>query len=407
MSSLNAGDTALVLISAALVALMTPGLAFFYGGLVRRKNVLSIMMQSFVSMGIVTILWVLVGFSLSFSGDNWGIVGNFQYLFLSGVGFTPSPTYGPTIPFLAFFLFQEMFAIITPALITGAFADRVNFKSYLIFLVLWSVLVYIPFTYWVWGGGFLARLGVVDFAGGIVVHLSAGFAALASVFVVGKRVMLPGEKSGPHNIAFMALGTGLLWFGWFGFNGGSALAANGVAATAFVNTDIAGSLAMVAWLLISWVRDGRPSMTGALTGAVAGLATVTPAAGYVQPWAAAIIGLLASLVCYLAVQFRMRRDWDDALDVWGVHGVGGALGIVLTGVFASAAVNGVSGLVEGNVNQFVVQVLAVVITATYSFLVTLGILKLLNLFEPVRVTAEVEAQGLDAIQLGETAYDLA
>ena len=407
MSSLNAGDTALVLISAALVALMTPGLAFFYGGLVRRKNVLSIMMQSFVSMGIVTILWVLVGFSLSFSGDNWGIVGNFQYLFLSGVGFTPSPTYGPTIPFLAFFLFQEMFAIITPALITGAFADRVNFKSYLIFLVLWSVLVYIPFTHWVWGGGFLARLGVVDFAGGIVVHLSAGFAALASVFVVGKRVMLPGEKSGPHNIAFMALGTGLLWFGWFGFNGGSALAANGVAATAFVNTDIAGSLAMVAWLLISWVRDGRPSMTGALTGAVAGLATVTPAAGYVQPWAAAIIGLLASLVCYLAVQFRMRRDWDDALDVWGVHGVGGALGIVLTGVFASAAVNGVSGLVEGNVNQFVVQVLAVVITATYSFLVTLGILKLLNLFEPVRVTAEVEAQGLDAIQLGETAYDLA
>jgi Amt family ammonium transporter len=405
MSNLNSGDTALVLISAALVALMTPGLAFFYGGLVRRKNVLSIMMQSFISMGIVTILWVLVGFSLSFSGDNWGIIGNFQYLFLRGVGFTPSPTYGPTIPFLAFFLFQEMFAIITPALITGAFADRVNFKSYLVFLVLWSVLVYIPFTHWVWGGGFLARLGVVDFAGGIVVHLSAGFAALASVFVVGKRVMVPGEKSGPHNIAFVALGTGLLWFGWFGFNGGSALAANGIAAMAFVNTDIAGSVAMVTWLLISWARDGKPSMTGALTGAVAGLATVTPAAGYVQPWAAAIIGLLASLVCYLAVQFRMRQDWDDALDVWGVHGVGGALGIVLTGVFASAAVNGVSGLIEGNLNQFVVQVLAMAITATYSFLVTLGILKVLNLFEPVRVSAEVEAQGLDEIQHGETAYD--
>jgi ammonium transporter, Amt family len=407
MSNLNSGDTALVLISAALVALMTPGLAFFYGGLVRRKNVLSIMMQSFISMGIVTIIWVLVGFSLSFSGDNWGIIGNFQYLFLRGVGFTPSPTYGPTIPFLAFFLFQEMFAIITPALITGAFADRVNFKSYLIFLVLWSVLVYIPFTHWVWGGGFLAKLGVVDFAGGIVVHLSAGFAALASVFVVGKRVMVPGEKSGPHNIAFVALGTGLLWFGWFGFNGGSALAANGIAAMAFVNTDIAGSVAMVTWLLISWARDGKPSMTGALTGAVAGLATVTPAAGYVQPWAAAIIGLLASLVCYLAVQFRMRQDWDDALDVWGVHGVGGALGIVLTGVFASAAVNGVSGLVEGNLNQFVVQVLAMAITATYSFLVTLGILKVLNLFEPVRVSAEVEAQGLDEIQHGETAYDRA
>ena len=407
MNNLNAGDTALVLMSAALVALMTPGLAFFYGGLVRRKNVLSIMMQSFISMGIVTMLWVMVGFSLSFSGDNWGIIGNFQYLFLSGVGFAPNPTYGPTIPFLAFFLFQEMFAIITPALITGAFADRVNFKSYLIFLVLWSVLVYIPFTHWVWGGGFLARLGVVDFAGGIVVHVSAGFAALASVFVVGKRVMVTGERSGPHNIAFVALGTGLLWFGWFGFNGGSALAANGVAAIAFVNTDIAGSVAMVTWLLISWARDGKPSMTGALTGAVAGLATVTPAAGYVQPWAAAIIGLLASLVCYLAVQFRMRQGWDDALDVWGVHGVGGALGIVLTGVFASAAVNGVSGLVEGNVNQFVVQVLAMAITATYSFLVTLGILKVLNRFEPVRVSAEVEAQGLDEIQLGETAYDRA
>ena len=407
MANLNSGDTALVLMSAALVALMTPGLAFFYGGLVRRKNVLSIMMQSFISMGVVTILWVLFGFSLSFSGDNWGLIGNFQYLILTGVGIAPSPTYGPTIPFLAYFLFQEMFAIITPALITGAFADRVNFKSYLIFLVLWSVLVYIPFTHWVWGGGFLAKLGVVDFAGGIVVHVSAGFAALASVFVVGKRVMVRGEKSGPHNIAFVALGTGLLWFGWFGFNGGSALAANGVAATAFVNTDIAGSVAMVTWLLLSWVRDGKPSMTGALTGAVAGLATVTPAAGYVQPWAAAIIGLLAAVVCYLAVQFRMKQDWDDALDVWGVHGVGGALGVVLTGVFASAAVNGVRGLVEGNMGQFLVQAFAMALTAVYSFLVTFGILKLLNLFGPVRVSAEVEARGLDEVQHGEIAYDLA
>src|SRR5438105_3262011 len=407
MSTLNSGDTALVLISAALVALMTPGLAFFYGGLVRRKNVLSIMMQSFISIGVVTILWVLVGFSLSFSGDNWGIVGNFQYLFLSGVGFTPSPTYGPTIPFLAFFLFQEMFAIITPALITGAFADRVNFKSYLIFLVLWSVLVYIPFTHWVWGGGFLARLGVVDFAGGIVVHLSAGFAALASVFVVGKRVMVPGEKSGPHNIAFVALGTGLLWFGWFGFNGGSALAANGVAATAFVNTDIAGSVAMVTWLLLSWARDGKPSMTGALTGAVAGLATVTPAAGFVQPWAAAIIGLLAAGFCYGAVQFRIRQDWDDALDVWGVHGVGGGLGVIMTGLFASAGINGVKGLFEGNAHQFGVQVLGVAIAGTYAFAVTYGLLKVLNAFTPVRVSEETETLGLDAVLHGEAAYEWA
>src|SRR5438477_4843749 len=290
---MNAGDTALVLLSAALVALMTPGLAFFYGGLVRRKNVLSIMMQSFISMGVVTILWVLVGFSLSFSGDNWGIIGNFQYLFLSGVGFAPSPTYGPTIPFLAYFLFQEMFAIITPALITGAFADRVSFRSYLIFLVIWSLLVYAPFVHWIWGGGFLAQWGLKDFAGGIVVHLSAGMAALASVFVVGRRKLAPGEKVLPHNLAFVALGTGLLWFGWFGFNGGSALAANGIAATAFVNTDIAASVGMIAWLFISWARESRPSMTGAMTGAVAGLATVTPAAGYVEPWAAGIVGLMA------------------------------------------------------------------------------------------------------------------
>src|SRR5438067_11258526 len=252
---MNTGDTALVLISAALVALMTPGLAFFYGGLVRRKNVLAIMMQSFISMGVVTIIWVLVGFSLAFSGDTFGVIGDFKLVALQGVGFAPSGTYGPTIPFLAYFLFQEMFAIITPALITGAFADRVNFKSYLKFLVLWSLLVYVPFVHWIWGGGFLAQWGLVDFAGGIVVHRSSGMAALASVFVVGRRKLAPGEKVLPHNLAFVALGTGLLWFGWFGFNGGSALAANGVAATAFVNTDIAASVAMITWLFISWTRD--------------------------------------------------------------------------------------------------------------------------------------------------------
>jgi Amt family ammonium transporter len=300
-----------------------------------------------------------------------------------------------------------MFAIITPALITGAFADRVNFRSYLKFLVLWSLLVYMPFVHWVWGGGFLQQWGLVDFAGGIVVHLSAGIAALASVFVVGKRKLAPGEKVLPHNLAFVALGTGLLWFGWFGFNGGSALGANGIAATAFVNTDIAASVAMIAWLFISWARDGHPSMTGALTGAVAGLATVTPAAGYVEPWAAGIIGLLAGIVCYAAVQFRMRKDWDDALDVWGVHGVGGGLGIILTGVFASTLINTTSGLIEGNWRQFGVQVLGVAITGAYSFGVTFLILRVLNVFEPVRVSEEVEAAGLDQVLHGETAYDLA
>ena len=286
MGALNPGDTAFVLLSAALVLLMTPGLAFFYGGLVRHKNVLTIMMQSFVAMGVVTVLWILVGFSLAYSGDVGGVIGDFKLTGLQGVGMAPSH-FAPTIPFLAFFLFQLMFAIITPALISGAFADRVSFKAYLVFLVLWSLLVYIPFVHWIWGGGFLARMGVVDFAGGIVVHLSAGMVALASIFVVGKRKLRDGESMAPHNVPFVALGAGLLWFGWFGFNGGSALAANGVAAVAFVNTNTAAAVGMAAWLgLMAW-REGKMTLSGAATGAVAGLATVTPAAGYVPPLAAA------------------------------------------------------------------------------------------------------------------------
>jgi ammonium transporter, Amt family len=403
---INTGDTAFVLISAALVCLMTPGLAFFYGGLVRKKNVLTIMIQSFISMGIVTAIWVLGGFSLAFGKDIHGLIGNLQYFGLQGVGMSPNPAYGPTIPFLVFFIYQEMFAIITPALITGAFADRVNFKSYLKFLVLWSVLVYIPLAHWIWGGGFLAKMGVVDFAGGIVVHVSAGIAALASVFFVGKRVIIPGENSAPHNIAFVALGTGLLWFGWFGFNGGSALAANGIAATSFVNTDIAGSMAMITWLLISWIHEKKPTMVGVLTGAVAGLATITPAAGYVRPWAAVIIGILSSIVCYTAVQVRIRLDWDDALDVWGVHGVGGILGSILVGVFAVSAVNGTSGLIQGNVHQFLIQVFGVVFTGVYAFGVTYAILKVINIFESVRVPETMEIEGLDTTIHGEVAYDL-
>jgi len=407
MNAINTGDTAFVTLSAALVCLMTPGLAFFYGGLVRRKNVLAIMMQSFIAMGVVTILWVTIGFSLAFGPSIGGIIGNLDFAFLSKVGVTPHPSYGPTIPFLTFFGYQEMFAIITPALITGAFADRVSFKAYLLFLVGWALLVYIPFAHWIWGGGFLARWGLVDFAGGIVVHVSAGVAALASVFFVGKRRIKPGESTAPHNIGFVALGTGLLWFGWFGFNAGSALAANGVAATAFCNTDIAGSFAMITWLFVAWAREGKPSMVGALTGAVAGLATITPAAGYVQPWAAAVIGVLASLVCYVAVQIRIKRNWDDALDVWGVHGVGGMLGTVLTGVFAVKAVNGISGLIEGDTHQFLIQCAGVAITTIYSFAVTMVLFKVINMFVDVRVSAEVEEGGLDAGLHGETAYDLA
>ncbi|MGO9659457.1 MAG: ammonium transporter, partial [Acidimicrobiales bacterium] len=335
---INTGDTAFVLISAALVMVMTPGLAFFYGGLVRRKNFLAIMMQSFISMGVVTVIWVAVGYSLAFSGNVGGVIGNFSWTFLRNVGAKPGP-WAPHIPALAHFIFQEMFAIITPALITGAFADRVHFKSYLKFLVAWSLLVYVPIVHWIWGGGFLAKWGVLDFAGGMVVHTSAGFAALASVWVVGARKVAPGESVLPHNVAFVGLGTGLLWFGWFGFNGGSALAANGIAAQAFVNTDIAASVAMCAWTAISWWRSSKPSVVGAFTGAVAGLACITPCAGYVPTWAAFVIGVLAGGVCYLAVEFRNRMKWDDALDVWAVHGVGGLLGSILLGVFAYVAVN--------------------------------------------------------------------
>lgn len=398
---INTGDTAFVLVSAALVCLMTPGLAFFYGGLVRRNNVLTIMMQSFISMGVVTAIWFFGGFSLAFGGDIHGLIGNFQYMFLHGVGMAPHATYGPTIPFITFFTYQQMFAIITPALITGAFADRVNFKSYLIFLVAWSILVYIPFAHWIWGGGFLQKLGVVDFAGGIVVHVSAGIAALATVFFVGSRHQQTHE---PHNITYVALGTGLLWFGWFGFNGGSALAANGIAATAFVNTDIAGSVAMVAWLLISWLHEKRPSFVGALTGAVAGLATITPAAGFVEPWAAVAIGLASAVVCYLAVQLRIRLQWDDALDVWGVHGVGGMLGSILVGVFAVKSVGGIDGLLAGNPHQLAIQTFAVLFTSLYAFTVTMVILKVVNAFAPVRVSKEAEEMGLDHAIHKETAY---
>ena len=408
MKPINTGDTAFVLISAALVAVMTPGLAFFYGGLVRRKNFLAIVMQSFVSMGIVTAIWVAVGYSLAFSGGAGGVIGNLNWAFLNHVGEAPGP-WAPTIPAQAHFVFQEMFAIITPALITGAFADRVRFKSYLWFLVAWSLLVYVPLVHWIWGGGFMASWGVEDFAGGMVVHASAGFAALASVWVVGARKFAPGEKTLPHNVAFVALGTGLLWFGWFGFNGGSALAANGIAAQAFVNTDIAGSIAMCTWLFIAWKRDGKPSLVGAFTGAVAGLACITPCAGFVPTWASFIIGFAAGAICYGAVMFRERRKWDDALDVWGAHGVGGVTGTILLGVFALSSVNaaGSDGLIGGDAKFFGLQVGAAAIVAVYSFVVTWLILKILDRFESVRVPDDVELKGLDTEMHEEDAYILA
>ncbi len=407
MNVINTGDTAFVLISAALVMVMTPGLAFFYGGLVRRKNFLAIVMQSFISMGVVTVIWVAVGYSLAFSGNEGGIIGNFSWVFLRGVGVKPGP-WAPNIPALAHFSFQEMFAIITPALITGAFADRVHFKSYLKFLVVWSLLVYVPIVHWIWGGGFLAKWGVLDFAGGMVVHTSAGFAALASVWVVGARKLSPGEKLPPHNVAFVGLGTGLLWFGWFGFNAGSALGANGIAAHAFVNTDIAASAAMCTWTAISWLVLGKPSLIGAFTGAVAGLACITPCAGYVPTWSSFVIGILAGGLCYLAVELRNHMRWDDALDVWAVHGVGGLLGSILLGVFAEVSINATDhgGLLSGNAAFLGKQVAASLLVAVYAFGATFLILKVLDHFEPVRVPDSLELAGLDTELEEDQAYVL-
>ena len=399
---MNTGSTAFVLLSSALVAIMTPGLAFFYGGLVKRTNVLTIMMQSFISMGVVTVLWALLTFSLSFGTDVHGIIGSSEYMLMNGIGLAPSSVYGTEIPFAAFFVFQMMFAIITPALITGAFTERMNFKSYLIFLVLWSILVYAPLAHAVWGGGLIAKLGAIDFAGGTVVHISAGMAALASVFVLGKRKNM---SHAPHNITHVALGAGLLWFGWYGFNAGSALSANGQAAMAFLNTDVAASGAMVTWLALSWIIDSRPSMVGALTGAVAGLVAITPAAGYIEPTSAMIIGLLAAVCCFGAIKFRMWMEWDDALDVWGCHGVGGIVGSIFTGVFAVKSIGGFSGYIEGNAALLMSNIYGTVIAVVFSFFTTLILLLIMKSFMNVSISRKEEEESLDRALHGEEAYD--
>jgi ammonium transporter, Amt family len=407
--SIDTGNTAFMLLCSSLVMLMTPGLAFFYGGLVGRKNVLAIMIQSFVSMGWTTVLWWAFGFSLCFSGDLksgtdfGGILGNFDWAFLRGITLdTPSPI-NPTIPMFVFFAYQMMFAIITPALITGAFANRVTFKAYMLFLTGWLVLVYFPFVHMIWGGGLLAKWGVLDFAGGIVVHNIAGIAALASILYVGKRTV---EDRGPHSIPLVALGTGLLWFGWYGFNAGSEFRVDSVTAVAFVNTDLAASFAAIAWLGLDWMTSKKPKFLGLLTGAVAGLATITPAAGYVSPGAAVLIGLIAGVVCFYAVALKNRLGWDDALDVWGVHGVGGFIGIVLCGIFATKAFNpaGVDGLLRGNSHFFLVQLGAVLISSAWAFLFTYGMLWLIERVTPVKVGTAGESEGLDSALHGETAY---
>lgn len=404
--ALNIGNTGFMLLCASLVMLMTPGLAFFYGGLVARKNTLTIMMQSFMSLGWTTVLWVAFGYSMCFGPDIHGIIGNpFTYFFLRGVTLATMFTGNDAgIPLVVHIAYQMMFAIITPALITGAFANRVTFKAYFWFLTAWLIFVYFPFVHMIWSpDGALAKWGVEDFAGGIVVHASAGFAALASVLYVGKRYIIENK---PHNVPLIALGTGLLWFGWYGFNAGSELRVDAVTASAFLNTDVAASFAAIAWLLIEWIYGHQPKFVGLLTGAVAGLATITPAAGYVSPVTAIVIGIAAGIVCYFAVALKNRLGWDDALDVWGVHGVGGCLGIILLGVFGATAWNaaGSNGLLLGNPSFFFKQVSAAVVCSAWAFCFTFACLYSINLITPVRVGSEGEERGLDAQLHGEEAY---
>lgn len=400
---LNTGSTGFMLLATSLVMLMTPGLAFFYGGLACKKNILGIMMQSFVSLGLTTILWFFVGYSLCFSGGEGAILGNLDKMFLNGI--TPTVMFGNAgFPELVFVAYQMMFAIITPALITGAFANRITFKAYTIFLVVWQLFVYYPFVHMIWGGGLLANMGVIDFAGGIVVHATAGFAALASVFYVGSRKY---KDSKPNNIPLMAVGTALLWFGWYGFNAGSELNVDGITSLAFLNSDISASFAAITWMIIEWIRESKPKFVGLMTGAVAGLATITPAAGLVSLHVAALMGIIGAIVCYFAVHLKNRMKWDDALDVWGVHGIGGVTGTILLGVFASTAINpaGSDGLLYGGTAFFIKELVVVAGASIYAFIFTYIMLMLINVITPVKVSDAEELAGLDISMHGECAYD--
>lgn len=401
---LDTGSTGFMLLATSLVMLMTPALAMFYGGLATKRNILAIMIQSFVSLGWTTVLWVIFGYSLCFSGGEGGIIGNFDKAFLSGISMDTLWAGNGKIPEFVFIAYQMMFAIITPALITGAFVNRVSFKAYMIFLTVWQIFVYYPFVHMIWGGGLLAHWGVIDFAGGIVVHATAGFAALAAVFYVGARV---DKNSTPNSIPLVAIGSGLLWFGWYGFNAGSEVQVDNITSLAFINTDIAASFATIAWLAVEWIRERKPKFVGLLTGSIAGLATITPCAGFVPLWASPLIGIAAGLVCYLAVQFKNKMKWDDALDVWGVHGMGGVLGTILLGVFASKSVNaaGADGLLFGSSSFLLKQIVAVVGASAYAFGFTYLMLIIINLITPVRVSESEELQGLDNSLHGERAYD--
>jgi len=404
---MNTGDTAFVLVSSALVMLMTPGLALFYGGMVRGKNVLGTIMQSYIILALITLEWVLWGYSLSFGPDHGGLIGGLDWFGLRGVGMEPHETYGPTVPHLAFMVFQCMFAVITPALITGAFAERMKFQSFLLFTLLWATFVYNPLAHWVWGsGGWMSQMGAMDFAGGTVVHISSGVSALAAALVVGRRLGYGSTAYIPHNLPMTITGAALLWFGWFGFNAGSALAANGLAASAFVVTHIASAVAALSWLLVEWVHRGKPTTLGAASGAVAGLVAITPGSGFVGPASAIFIGGLAGVICYGGVMLKGKLGYDDSLDVVGIHGFGGTWGALATGLFASKAVNsaGSDGLFFGNPGQLGVQFVSVLATIVFAFGMTLILLKVVDWITGIRVTDEDEEKGMDISMHDEKGY---
>jgi Amt family ammonium transporter len=395
--AIDTGDTAFILICTALVMLMTPGVGLFYGGLVRRKNFISMIALAFIAFSVVTLQWVIFGYSLAFGSDIGGLIGSLEYFALNGVGMD-----GDGIPDLLFMVFQLVFAGLTLAIVTSGVAERVKISSFIVFGLLWTTLVYDPLAHWAWGGGWAAQLGALDFAGGTVVHISSGFAALALALVIGKRVGFGAYGMEPHNIPMTLLGGALLWFGWFGFNAGSALAADGLAASAFVVTNISAAAGALAWLGASWVR-GKPSSVGMISGAIAGLVAITPAAGFVGPMSAIVIGAVAGVICYAALLFRVNRGLDESLDAWAVHGVGGFWGAIATGIFAVAAIGGVDGLLYGNVNQFVIQVVDAVVVVIYAFVVTFVLAKIVDMTMGLRVTEEEEYVGLDISQHGESA----
>lgn len=398
---IDSGDTAWLLISAGLVMFMTPALALFYGGMVRSKNMLATVMQSFVALGVVSILWVLYGYSLAFGPDVHHIIGNLDWFALNNVGSSPYPFYSKTIPHLLFMLFQMMFAVITPALITGAFAERFKFKTYLVFLVFWFTLVYCPTAHWVWGqGGWIKNLGGLDFAGGLVVHIASGMSALAATLMIGKRIGWKKVPIHPHNLSLTLLGASMLWFGWFGFNAGSALGANELAVRAFLTTQLSAAAASIGWVLVEWNRHGKPTALGIASGAVAGLVSITPAAGFVSPIGALVIGFLGGIVCYFAVQSKFKLNIDDSLDAVGIHGVGGIWGSIATGIFAS------TGLVAGSWMLLKIQIICTVSTVVYSLFMTFVILFVLEKTMGLRVPRNEEIMGLDISQHGERGYNL-